>query len=59
MADWLLVVAIYGGWLAVLLLVRDGTLSLAAATLPLILLGAWHLSLQHELLHGHRHASPS
>ena len=50
---WLLIVAIYGGWLAVLLLVRGGTLSLAAATPPLILLGAWHLSLQHELLHGH------
>ena len=38
---------------AVLLLVREGHLSLAAATPPLILLGAWHLSLQHELLHGH------
>ncbi|KVV59030.1 aminotransferase [Burkholderia cepacia] len=50
---WLLVAVIYGGWLAVLLLVRDGHLSLAAATPPLILLGAWHMSLQHELLHGH------
>ncbi|MGU7814783.1 fatty acid desaturase [Burkholderia sp. AW49-1] len=50
---WLLVVAIYGGWLAVLLLVRAERLSLAAATPPLILLGAWHMSLQHELLHGH------
>ncbi|WP_175835411.1 fatty acid desaturase [Burkholderia anthina] len=50
---WLLVVAIYGGWLAVLLLVRTERLSLAAATPPLILLGAWHMSLQHELLHGH------
>lgn len=50
---WLLIVAIYGGWLAVLLLVRAGHLSLAAATPPLILLGAWHMSLQHELLHGH------
>jgi len=50
---WLLVVAIYGGWLAVLLLVRAERLPLAAATPPLILLGAWHLSLQHELLHGH------
>ncbi|MDP9581179.1 UNVERIFIED_ORG: fatty acid desaturase [Burkholderia contaminans] len=50
---WLLVVAIYGGWLAVLLLVRAERLPLAAATPPLILLGAWHMSLQHELLHGH------
>jgi fatty acid desaturase len=50
---WLLVVAIYGGWLAVLLLVRAGHLSLAMATPPLILLGVWHMSLQHELLHGH------
>lgn len=50
---WLLIVAVYGGWLAVLLAVRAHALSLAAATPPLILLGAWHLSLQHELLHGH------
>ncbi|WGS45064.1 fatty acid desaturase [Burkholderia sp. JSH-S8] len=50
---WLLIVAIYGGWLGVLLLVRAGHLPLAAATPPLVLLCAWHLSLQHELLHGH------
>ncbi|AOK06844.1 fatty acid desaturase [Burkholderia sp. AU28942] len=50
---WLLVIAIYGGWLAVLLLVRRAHLSLGAATPLLIVLGAWHMSLQHELLHGH------
>ncbi|KWC60169.1 aminotransferase [Burkholderia ubonensis] len=50
---WLLIAVIYGGWLGVLLQVRAGALPLAAATPPLILLCAWHLSLQHELLHGH------
>ncbi|KWO74446.1 fatty acid desaturase [Burkholderia ubonensis] len=50
---WLLIAVIYGGWLDVLLQVRAGALPLAAVTPPLILLCAWHLSLQHELLHGH------
>lgn len=50
---WLLIVAVYGGWLAVMLLLRAGTLSLALATPLLILIAAWHMSLQHELLHGH------
>ncbi|WP_323122136.1 fatty acid desaturase [Burkholderia alba] len=50
---WLLIAVIYGGWLAVLLLVRAERLPLIAATPALSVLCAWHLSLQHELLHGH------
>ena len=50
---WLLIVLIYGGWLAVVLLVHAGHLSMLAATPLLIVLCAWHMSLQHELLHGH------
>ncbi|KVE38654.1 fatty acid desaturase [Burkholderia sp. TSV86] len=50
---WLLIVVVYGGWLSVLLSVRDAGLPLAIATPLLILLCAWHMSLQHELLHGH------
>jgi fatty acid desaturase len=50
---WLLIAGIYGGWLAVLLLVRARHLPLLAATPLLIVLGAWHMSLQHELIHGH------
>lgn len=55
---WLVIVAIYGGWVAVLSLVGAGRLPLALATPLLVLLCAWHMSLQHELLHGHptRHA---
>jgi fatty acid desaturase len=50
---WLLIAAVYGGWLATVLLVHRHALSLGAATPLLALLCAWHLSLQHELLHGH------
>lgn len=50
---WLLIFVVYGGWLGVLLGVRAGQLPLAAATPLLIALCAWHMSLQHELLHGH------
>jgi fatty acid desaturase len=50
---WLLIVVIYGGWLGVLLLVRAHRVPLAAATPALIALCTWHLSLQHELIHGH------
>lgn len=50
---WLLIVLIYGGWLAVVLLVHGGLLSMLAATPLLIVLCTWHMSLQHELLHGH------
>jgi fatty acid desaturase len=50
---WLLIAAIHGGWLGVVLLAHEGRLSIEAATPPLIVLCTWHLSLQHELLHGH------
>lgn len=50
---WLLIAVIYGGWFAVLTFVRSGILTIAAATPCLIVLCAWHMSLQHELLHGH------
>ncbi|MFD1558221.1 fatty acid desaturase [Paraburkholderia silviterrae] len=50
---WLLIVVIYGGWAGVLLLVGAGHLSIAAGTPLLVVLCAWHMSLQHELLHGH------
>ena len=50
---WLLIVLTYGGWLAVVRCVHSGPLSKPAATPLLILLCTWHMSLQHELLHGH------
>lgn len=48
---WLLIVAIYGAWLALILL--SPSLGLWVSTPLLALVGAWHLSLQHELIHGH------
>jgi fatty acid desaturase len=50
---WLLIASIHGGWLGVVIAVHAGHLSLLAATPLLIVLCAWHMSLQHELLHGH------
>ncbi|WP_213765418.1 fatty acid desaturase [Caballeronia sp. dw_19] len=50
---WLLIVLIHGGWLAAVLCVHSGLLSMMAATPLLIVLCTWHMSLQHELLHGH------
>ncbi|MBI0327387.1 fatty acid desaturase [Burkholderia plantarii] len=50
---WLLIATIYGGWLGAMLLVRAGALPFAAAVPVLIVLAAWQMSLQHELLHGH------
>ena len=50
---WLLIVLIHGGWLAVVVFVHTGRLSMMAATPLLIVLCTWHMSLQHELLHGH------
>lgn len=50
---WILIAVIHGGWLAVVLAVHAGRLPLVAGTPLLILLCAWHMSLQHELLHGH------
>lgn len=48
---WLLIVAIYGAWLALILL--SPSLGLLVSAPLLALVGAWQLSLQHELIHGH------
>lgn len=48
---WLLIATIYGGWAATVLAYRQMPPWLANTLL--VLLSAWHLSLQHELLHGH------
>jgi fatty acid desaturase len=50
---WILIVVIHGGWLAIVLLVHAGVLPVWGATPLLIVLCTWHMSLQHELLHGH------
>jgi fatty acid desaturase len=54
---WLLIVAVHGAWLALLLFYR--ALPAGMGQVGLVLVAAWHLSLQHELLHGHptRHAA--
>ena len=53
---WLLILAIYGSWLG--LVVAYPALPGWLATLLLIVVTSWFMSLQHELLHGHptRHA---
>jgi len=48
---WLLIITIYGGWFATVAWWK--TLGLFPATLLLIWLSTWYMSLQHELLHGH------
>jgi fatty acid desaturase len=48
---WLVVVAVYGLWFSVLLASKVLGLPLSAVLLWLV--SAWHLSLQHELIHGH------
>ena len=48
---WLVIAAIYGAWLALILL--SPSLGLVLSTPLLIVVAAWHLSLQHELIHGH------
>ncbi|WP_343729837.1 fatty acid desaturase [Duganella sp.] len=48
---WLLIVVIYGGWLATL--AYWPVLGVAPATLLMIWWCAWYMSLQHELIHGH------
>ncbi|HEX7913808.1 MAG TPA: fatty acid desaturase [Paraburkholderia sp.] len=53
---WLLIVTIYGGWFAAATHARVLGLPLTIALLAL--LGAWYMSLQHELLHGHPTRSP-
>jgi fatty acid desaturase len=48
---WLVIAAIYAGWFAVATHARLLSMPLALALFAL--LGAWYMSLQHELLHGH------
>jgi len=48
---WLLIAAIHGGWLGCVLSWQ--TLGPWLGTPLLILLTAWYMSLQHELIHGH------
>src|SRR5579864_4767782 len=48
---WVLIATIYGVWVVVATHVRALGLPLSIALLAL--LGTWHMSLQHELLHGH------
>lgn len=48
---WLLIGFIYGTWLTVVLL--SPTWGLWVSVPLLVVLGAWHMSLQHELIHGH------
>ena len=53
---WLLILVIHGAWLA--LLVAYQALPAGLCQFGLVLVAAWHLSLQHELLHGHPTRSP-
>jgi fatty acid desaturase len=48
---WLLIAVIYGGWYAAL--THRQQLGQVVSALLLIWFCAWHMSLQHELLHGH------
>ncbi len=48
---WLLIPVVYGAWFATL--ACSQRLGLLATTVLLILLCAWYMSLQHELVHGH------
>jgi fatty acid desaturase len=53
---WLVIVAIYAGWFGVATHAR--VLGMPVTIALLALFGAWYLSLQHELLHGHPTRSP-
>ncbi|CAB3750334.1 fatty acid desaturase [Paraburkholderia solisilvae] len=53
---WLVIVAIYSGWFGAA--THAHALGLPATLALLALFGAWYLSLQHELLHGHPTRSP-
>lgn len=48
---WLVCLAIYGGWLGALRWYRAD--SSAWALVAIVVLAAWYMSLQHELVHGH------
>ena len=47
----LVIVAVYGSW--ILLIVNYPSLPAVPANIALVLIAAWHMSMQHELLHGH------
>ena len=48
---WLLIIAIYGGWFASLAWYAHAPS--AGPLMVLVVLGAWYMSLQHELVHKH------
>jgi fatty acid desaturase len=48
---WLVILAVYGSWLGLVLGYRD--LPLWFSWPALVIVTAWFMSLQHELLHGH------
>ncbi len=48
---WLVLILIYGGWTAIVANFR--ALPALPAQFALVVITAWHMSLQHELLHGH------
>ncbi len=48
---WLLIAVIYGGW--TLLVSHFGQIGALPASVLLVWWCGWHLSLQHEILHGH------
>ena len=50
---WIVIVAVYGGWLAILGAYHQALLNLPLATVLLAVWAAWFMSLQHELIHGH------
>jgi len=54
---WLLILAIYGSWLA--LVYSYAVLPDWLVTGLLVIVTSWHMSLQHELLHGHPTRSPA
>lgn len=48
---WVLIAAIYSAWLTLILL--SPVLGMGISAVLLGVVSAWHLSLQHELIHGH------
>lgn len=53
---WALIATIYGGWLGAATHARN--LGVPLTAMLLAVLGAWYMSLQHELIHGHPTRSP-
>ena len=48
---WLLIGVVYGSWLAALVWYAHG--GAWGALLALVVVSAWYMSLQHELVHNH------